>query len=143
LKKKDEEKPDEKPIEDDFVQLFDAETGDPIGITSSVWTSQEGRLNIDMPSILGIATGAFDIKRRVAAAHNIEGKIFENPSNFTENSSKHPLVEKFLKEGPLTPIYHKLWTPKSGLSSTISEAERNGKVIFHNSFFSRILREQI
>ena len=119
-----------EPPDYDSDSIFDAETGESIAITSSVWTSTEGRLNIDMPSILGIATEAFNIKARLLESKINSHESVQSSPILEERNNRHPLVEKFLKEGPLTPIHHKLWTPKSGLPSTqiYKAAEDDGKL---------------
>jgi hypothetical protein len=81
-------------------------------ITSSVWSAKEGRLDINMKSIMGMSTGRLDIKRRV--------ELFENDAHSAQDSkqmdtikTRHPLFEKFMREGPLTPIHHQYWNPKT------------------------------
>lgn len=109
--------------------MFDIDTGEPLKFTSSVWTSKEGRLDVNMPSILGMATGHLDIERRAkdgdfiyvgakAATPKKVSPIKDLTQNIVHSRGsyhKHSLFKEFLHTGPLTPIHHKYWSAKTGM----------------------------
>lgn len=94
-------------------EMVDAETGETIRITQSVWSNTEGRINIDMPSVLGMGTGSLHFKARIAARHKSPEPNQNAKTGHSTGYFHHPLVEKSIKEGPLTPIHHVLWNPKT------------------------------
>jgi hypothetical protein len=49
-----------------FLVPVDSQTNTPLRLTTSVWSPKEGALNIDKNTIIGMGSGRFDIKNRVA-----------------------------------------------------------------------------
>ena len=80
--------------------VYDAETNAPISFTKSVWTSKEGRLNMDAKTLLGMGTGSLNISK--------------SNENSTDIEKKNDLVQLFHSKGPLVPIFHKKWSAKTG-----------------------------
>ena len=123
--------------QEDYRELYDRETGEPLKMTNSIWTSKEGRLDVDMPSILGMATGKLNIENRAVNGDYIycgakaATPIKISPVKFTKMqpnddanhiknahtkySNSHMMFEEFMNKGPLTPIHHRFWSAKSGI----------------------------
>ena len=118
-----------KPVE----IVYDAETNAPISFTKSVWTSKEGRLNMDARTILGMGTGKLDISKTNESVSSIE--------------KKNDLVQLFHSKGPLVPIFHKKWSAKTGdvdydgpssSSSSVSGSVNSSKHTISKSMLSSI-----
>ena len=87
--------------------MIDAETGEPIRLTKAKWNGREGRVNLDYQSILTTGTGALSIKED-------DKLMLSTRAKHNTQCDSHPLVSKFLEDGPLTPIFHTRWNPRTG-----------------------------
>ena len=103
----------------------DAETGEIINLTKAKWSSVEGRLNYNRQSIIDMGTGRLNLKRSMSPTTSMTESMKEFvhsvPSNeewvpsmetmSITNDRPHPLVKKFLEQGPINLRVHKLWSP--------------------------------
>ena len=130
----------------------DAETGEVISLTKAKWSSVEGRLNYNRQSIIDMGTGRLNLKRSMSSpttsmkdimTESMKESIHSLPSNekwdpsmetmSITNDRPHPLVKKFLADGPINLRVHKLWSPKTdGLISQpelrVLYVEENDKI---------------
>ncbi len=65
---------------------------------------------LDFDSIVKAGTGVLAIKERI---NNTEPKSFDN-----DDFSPNPLMSKFFNDGPLTPVLHRHFNPKTGKIET-------------------------
>lgn len=93
----------------DFSAMVDAETGEPLNYTRAKWTAKEGRLSLTAKTILDMGTGKLDIRNRQSTAVSAQ----THSEELIPSSGSHPIVEQFLKDGPLSPMYHVNWNPLS------------------------------
>lgn len=92
----------------DFVNMVDAETGEPLEYTKATWTPQEGRLSMTARIIIDMGTGKLDLKNRTTPKDCL-AEI--NRDSSSSHVRRHPLIDEFLAKGPLTPMYHVNWDP--------------------------------
>jgi len=109
-------------------KFYDAETGEEIGLTQAKWSAKEGRLDLDAHTILIMGTGKLDIKNRVAnrmkQGNNEDENIIENSQpEILSPTKRHPLVQKFLDIGPLTPMFNSRWNPLTNEIEIHSDVE--------------------
>ena len=110
----------------DLGLIVDAETGERLMPTKSVWSTTEGRLNMDRHTIIIRGTGALDVSandplrrkggealRRVGAAVSMGSHILP-PAHAHKKPAMHSLVAQFMRNGPLLPMHHKYWDPEAG-----------------------------
>ncbi len=93
--------------------MVDAETGEKLHFSKAKWTPKEGRLSLSAQTILDMGTGKLDIKNRVLENQGLSSEgsssLYRKP--LRSPHKPHKLVDKFLQDGPLTPMYHILWNP--------------------------------
>jgi hypothetical protein len=102
----------------DFV---DAETGESLELTKAKWTAKEGRLSLTAKTILNMGTGKLDLKLTSKERRDFSDKPLSIDS--TQLSRKHSLVDRFIAEGPLTPMMHKNWDPLTNEITRTEEIE--------------------
>lgn len=88
-----------------IVEMKDAETGEIINYTRARWSSQEGRLELNAQTIVDMGTGRLDLKERNTNKNTAR--------RYQKGHIDHPLVSQFIDQGPLTPIMHKYWNPRT------------------------------
>ena len=108
---KAEPKPEPEP---DLGDIVDAETGERLMPTKSIWSTTEGRLNMDRHTIIIRGTGALDVSLhdplRAAAFTQAHPQLQQQQ----HRRKMHGLVADFLRQGPLQPMHHKYWSPETG-----------------------------
>jgi hypothetical protein len=107
-------------------QFFDSETGEPLQLTKAKWTPTEGRLSLNANTILNMGTGMLDLKYSSQGNRNSIASSQQNTLATTStvtNSSMHPIVQRFLKEGPLTPMMHENWNPLTDQVDSLLQSE--------------------
>ncbi len=101
----------------DFSSMIDAETGEQLKYTNAKWSAKEGRLNLTARTILDMGTGKLDIKNRQLHSTSLHANANSSPllsaRSCNKNQDRHPLVNQFLTDGPLSPMYHVHWNPLS------------------------------
>lgn len=145
--------------------IKDAETGEDLQFTKAIWSSKEGRVELDNPKgLTSYGTGRLDINpppmnslqepykphvpykpqkfnspnrlkggkqagRAAIDAFLLEKKYSAQTRAMIEEMSKpprHELVDKFLREGPLTPQFHKYWDKKTDTVMKVADALEDG-----------------
>ena len=127
----EDELAEEKAVRNLSEVYRDAETGEVINLTKAKWSSVEGRLNYNRQTIIDMGTGRLNLKRSMSPTTSMKDIMTESmkcsvhsvPSNeewmpsmetmSITNDRPHPLVKKFLEEGPINLRVHKLWSPKT------------------------------
>lgn len=110
--------------------IRDAETGQPLKLTKAKWNKKEGRVNLDYRSIILMGTGAMSIAQKAISRgdgmHQGQGLLLDtnDDDNYDDDmvgdhdsddqKEDHPLFRKFIMEGPLNPMAHQRWNPKTG-----------------------------
>lgn len=92
----------------DFTNMVDAETGEPLNYTNATWSAKEGRLSLTAKTIIDMGTGRLDISNPNRAKN---GTTAATASLAQTKPKRHELIDRFLTEGPLTPIFHQHWNP--------------------------------
>lgn len=113
-------------VKQDFPNMIDAETGEPLQYTKAKWTPQEGRLSMNARTIIDMGTGKLDLKNRTARYQNHHVEI---DANTIPNGRRHPLIDQFLAEGPLTPMYHVNWDP---LTNEVDHSKSAHSLLFED-----------
>ena len=73
-----------------------------------------GRVNLDSQSILAMGTGRLDISTYLNQLDDVnENDLVKTPQKNGYQQDRHPLVQRFIEEGPLVPMFHRNWDPKS------------------------------
>lgn len=114
----------------DLGDIEDAETGEKLTPTKAVWSTTEGRLNMDRHTIIHRGTGEMDVSvsdplRRTSPASPLRNAgaaivgssnvVLNNPQAQTPPKSRmNDLVARFLRTGPLLSMHHKYWSPETG-----------------------------
>lgn len=105
------------------LMIRDAETGEVLTLTKSKWDAVEGRVNLDFRSIILMGTGAMSIKNAANGTGLSRGMLFdtteddediEGDEDLEERADDSPLFLKFMRDGPLNPMAHQRWNPKTG-----------------------------
>ena len=108
-----------KPVEDEELkrekfakdqEFFDEETGEPLQLTKAKWTPKEGRLSLNAKTILSMGTGLLDLKY---SSHGERSSTYNPNLLRTPPQNYHPLVSQFMADGPLTPMMHQNWNPRT------------------------------
>ncbi len=110
-------------------EFIDAETGEPLQLTKAKWTAKEGRLSLNAKTILNMGTGQLDLNVRSAQKNT---RPDYNTMTISTESTVHPLVAKFLNEGPQTAVLHQNWNPRTNEvdfeGSSLYESSSNGSL---------------
>lgn len=115
----DEKKPrprttNEVELDNRMRDLVDAETNQPIKTTLANWNSKEGRVNCDAEGMINQGTGKLDITYRKLETQSRSPILHLAPLPQTASyNHRHPLVDRFLDEGPLTKVVHRYWNARS------------------------------
>jgi hypothetical protein len=107
-------------------EFFDSETGEPLQLTKAKWTPTEGRLSLNAKTILNMGTGMLDLKYSSQGSRNSTTSSQQNTLATTStatSSTMHPIVQRFLKEGPLTPMMHENWNPLTDQVDNLLQSE--------------------
>lgn len=93
--------------------IRDSGTGEELKFTASKWSSREGRVNLDSKSIIAVGTGRLDIAHNLVCLNNEDLSLHSSEFDSPTRRERHSLVQQFLKRGPLIPMFHRDWDPKT------------------------------